>query len=94
MSKIATTFGIHDALKQLGIQDINPGTSTGSNNFSSGDILDSNSPVDGALIAKVKTTSKEDYDKVMEAATSAFKTWKTMPAPQRAERAPWKIGVL
>ncbi|MET6989373.1 L-piperidine-6-carboxylate dehydrogenase [Sediminicola arcticus] len=85
MSKIATTFGIHDALKQLGIQDINPGTSTGSNNFSSGDILDSNSPVDGALIAKVKTTSKEDYDKVMEAATSAFKTWKTMPAPQRGE---------
>ncbi|MET7028586.1 L-piperidine-6-carboxylate dehydrogenase [Sediminicola luteus] len=85
MSKIATTFGIHDALKQLGIQDINPGTSTGSNNFSSGDILASHSPVDGALIAKVKTTSKEDYDKVMEAATSAFKTWKNKPAPLRGE---------
>ncbi|MGY8914500.1 MAG: L-piperidine-6-carboxylate dehydrogenase [Flavobacteriales bacterium] len=85
MSKIAATFGIHDALKQLGIQDINPGTSTGSNNFSSGDILASHSPVDGALIAKVKTTSKEDYDKVMEAATSAFKTWKTKPAPLRGE---------
>ncbi len=85
MSKIATTFGIHDALKQLGIQDINPGTSTGSHNFSSGDILASHSPVDGALIAKVKTTSKEDYDKVMEAATSAFKTWKNKPAPLRGE---------
>mgnify|MGYP003641564826 CR=1 FL=1 len=85
MSKVATTFGIHDALKQLGIQDINPGTSTGSNNFSSGDILASHSPVDGALIAKVKTTSKEDYDKVMDTATSAFKTWKNMPAPQRGE---------
>ncbi len=85
MSKIATTFGIHDALKQLGIQDINPGTSTGSHNFSSGDILASHSPVDGALIAKVKTTSKEDYDKVMEAATSAFKIWKNKPAPLRGE---------
>lgn len=85
MSKIATTFGIHEALKQLGIQDINPGTSTGSNNFSSGEILSSHSPVDGALIAKVKVTSKEDYDKVMEAATSAFKTWKNKPAPLRGE---------
>ncbi|MFT4832930.1 MAG: aldehyde dehydrogenase (NAD+), partial [Psychroserpens sp.] len=85
MSKIATTYGIHDALKQLGIQDINPGTSTGSNNFASGDVIASHSPVDGALIAKVKTTSEEDYNKVMDAATSAFKTWKNMPAPQRGE---------
>ncbi|MEB8328432.1 aldehyde dehydrogenase family protein [Flavobacteriaceae bacterium KMM 6897] len=85
MSKIATTYGIHDALKQLGIQDINPGTSTGSNNFASGDVIASHSPVDGALIAKVKTTSKEDYNKMMDASTSAFKTWKTMPAPQRGE---------
>lgn len=85
MSKIATTFGIQEALKQLGIQDINPGTSTGSNNFASGEVIESNSPVDGALIAKVKTTSKEDYEKVMDTATSAFKTWKSMPAPQRGE---------
>ncbi|MEJ1221317.1 L-piperidine-6-carboxylate dehydrogenase [Sediminicola sp. 1XM1-17] len=85
MSKIATTFGIQEALKQLGVQDINLGTSTGSDNFSSGDVIASHSPVDGALIAKVKTTSKEDYEKVMQTATSAFKTWRTMPAPQRGE---------
>lgn len=85
MSKIAATFGIESALKQLGLKDINEGTSTGSTNFSSGDIIESYSPVDGKLIGKVKATTKEDYAKVMQAATSAFKTWRTTPAPLRGE---------
>tara|TARA_R100001369_G_scaffold30236_2_gene53902 strand:+ start:23799 stop:25352 length:1554 start_codon:yes stop_codon:yes gene_type:complete len=85
MSKIAQEFGIHEALKKLGVEAINNGTSTGSNNFSSGSELSSYSPVDGALIGKVRTTSKEDYDKVMGAATNAFKIWRTKPAPQRGE---------
>ena len=85
MSKTATTFGIDEALKALGINDINEGTSTGSNNFSSGETIASYSPVDGSLIAKVKTTSKADYEKVMTTATSAFKEWRTKPAPLRGE---------
>ncbi|VAW15296.1 Aldehyde dehydrogenase B [hydrothermal vent metagenome] len=85
MSKIATKFGIDDALKALGISTINDGTSTGSDNFSSGELVESFSPVDGALIGKVKTTSKADFDKVMDTATEAFKTWRQKPAPQRGE---------
>ena len=85
MSKTIMDFGIHDALKALGIKDINEGTSTGSNNFSSGDIISSYSPVDGSLIAKIKTTTKADYEKVMSTATDAFKEWRTKPAPQRGE---------
>ncbi|MDO6471274.1 aldehyde dehydrogenase family protein [Maribacter sp. 1_MG-2023] len=85
MSKIAADFGIHDALKALGIKDVNEGTSTGSNNFSSGDIISSYSPVDGSLIAKVKTTTKEDYEIVMSTATTTFKEWRTKPAPLRGE---------
>ena len=85
MEAIATDFGIKDALKQLGINDINDGTSTGSNNFSNGEIIESYSPVDGQLIAKVKASTKEDYEMAMDAATTAFKTWRTMPAPQRGE---------
>jgi len=85
MSEIATQFGIDTALKALGIEALNNGTSTGSHNFGSGEIIASHSPVDGALIAKVKTTTREDYDKVMAAATGAFTTWRTMPAPQRGE---------
>ena len=85
MTLIATDFGIQKALKQLGVSEVNNGTSTGSQNFSSGEILASYSPVDGELIGKVKTTSKDDYEKMMETATAAFKEWKLMPAPQRGE---------
>jgi len=85
MEAVATDFGIKDALNALGVKDMNNGTSTGVNNFSNGDIIESYSPVDGNLIAKVKATTEEDYEKVMETATTAFKTWRTMPAPQRGE---------
>ncbi|MEM6684408.1 MAG: aldehyde dehydrogenase family protein [Bacteroidota bacterium] len=85
MGAVTTDFGIKEALATLGLKDINEGTSTGSNNFSNGELIASYSPVDGELIGKVKSSTKEDYEKVMEAATSAFKTWRTMPAPQRGE---------
>ncbi|PIB31387.1 aldehyde dehydrogenase [Maribacter sp. 4U21] len=85
MSKVIVEFGIGEALKALGITDLNDGTSTGSDNFSSGNIIESYSPVDGSLIGKVRTTSKEDYAKVMDTATNAFKTWRKRPAPLRGE---------
>ncbi len=85
MPAVATDFGIQKALKELGVKDINEGTSTGSHHFSNGEIIESYSPVDGKLIGKVKTTSKEDYEKMMKTATAAFKTWRTKPAPQRGE---------
>ena len=80
-----TDFGIDKAFKELGLQEINEGTSTGSVNFSSGDIIESYSPVDGKLIGKVKASTKEDYERVMEAATAAFSSFRVMPAPQRGE---------
>ncbi|SFB68248.1 aldehyde dehydrogenase (NAD+) [Flagellimonas taeanensis] len=85
MSKTATAFGMDEALEQLGLQEANYGTSTGSQNFGSGNIISSFSPVDGALIGKIKTTSPADYEKVMVSATSAFKEWRMVPAPQRGE---------
>jgi len=85
MQEVATDFGIQEALQQLGVKAINEGTSTGSNNFSNGVLIESYSPVDGQLIGKVKTTTKEDYERMMDAAISAFKIWRIMPAPQRGE---------
>jgi len=85
MQAVAKDFGIQEALVQLGIQAVNDGTSTGTHWFSNGDNIESYSPVDGELIAKVKTTTKADYDVAMQAATEAFKTWRVMPAPQRGE---------
>ncbi|MCW8896508.1 MAG: aldehyde dehydrogenase family protein [Flavobacteriales bacterium] len=82
---IADKFGIQDALDKLGVKETNNGTSTGSHSFGNGETITSYSPTDGQLIGKVTTTTKEDYEKVMEAATSAFKTFRAMPAPQRGE---------
>ena len=64
------TFGMQEALKELGLKEINHGSSTGSEHFSNGELLESYSPVDGQLIGKVKCSTKEDYEKVMLAATS------------------------
>lgn len=85
MQVVAQDFGIQKALETLGVDAINEGTSTGSKNFSNGEIIESYSPVDGQLIGKVKSTTKEDYEKTMTTATEAFKTWRLMPAPQRGE---------
>lgn len=85
MEAIATDFGIEKALEQLGVKQINEGTSTGSNWFSNGEVIESYSPVDGQLIAKVKTTTKEDYETMMKTAQEAFKSWRLMPAPKRGE---------
>ena len=85
MIEIAEKFGIKQALKDLGLQETNNGTSTGKDFFSSGEVIESYSPVDGALIGKVKATTKEDYEKVITTATAGFKEWRTWPAPQRGE---------
>ncbi len=82
---MANATNFDSVLKELGINAINNGTSTGADNFSEGIILESYSPVNGQLIAKVTTTTEADYAKVMKAATLSFKTWRTMPAPQRGE---------
>ncbi len=82
---VVTDFGIDKALRTLGVKAINEGASTGSNYFSNGGIIESISPVDGSLIGKVKTTTKEDFETVMDVATKAFKVWRIVPAPQRGE---------
>ncbi|WP_405200016.1 aldehyde dehydrogenase family protein [Christiangramia sp. LLG6405-1] len=85
MSKIAEEFGIKQALKDLGLNDVNNGTSTGKDWFSNGDIIESYSPVDGELIGKVKATTSDDYEKTVSTAAKGFKEWRTWPAPQRGE---------
>jgi len=72
-------------LKSLGIKDINNGCATGKNYFASGDVIESYSPVDGKLIAKVKVASESDYEKVVQVASEAFKVWRNIPAPKRGE---------
>ena len=85
MTKAALEFGMEKALSDLGITSVNPGTSTGAHQFGSGPEISSYSPVDGSLIAKVRETTPDEFAAVMQAATSAFETWRTVPAPNRGE---------
>src|SRR5690554_3148012 len=85
MTTVSTQFGIQQALKQLKIKDINLGTSTGLESFANGKIIESYSPVNGQLIAKVQAYSKEDYERAMSKAEEAFKSWRMVPAPKRGE---------
>ena len=76
---------IKNSLKTLGIKKINNGSSTGLESFGGGEHISSFSPVDGSLIAKVTYTTPEEYEKVLQIATSAFKEWRLKPAPLRGE---------
>ncbi|MBW7845866.1 MAG: aldehyde dehydrogenase family protein [Bacteroidia bacterium] len=76
-----------DILSKLKLSELNNGTSTGQQFFGldSAKIKEIFSPVDAKLIAKVKYTTKEEYEKVMSTANEAFKVWRKVPAPKRGE---------
>lgn len=80
-----SNFRIEDILNELGVKPINGGSSTGQKHFGEGEVIESVSPVDGKLIAKVTTTTEAEYDQVVKSSQEAFKTWRMMPAPQRGE---------
>src|ERR1700743_3893658 len=81
------SINISDILHRLHINDISEAFSTGNTWGSSKDavVKDIVSPVDGKKIASVKIATADDYNKVVEQASKAFITWRTVPAPKRGE---------
>ncbi|GAA4459884.1 aldehyde dehydrogenase family protein [Nibrella saemangeumensis] len=70
----------------LPVQPVKPGTSTGQHFWHSTErTLDSYSPVDGQLIARVYLSTRADYDKVIDTAQEAFHQWRLLPAPKRGD---------
>ncbi|GAB3959205.1 aldehyde dehydrogenase family protein [Spirosoma harenae] len=74
----------------LPTQTVKPGTSTGQHFWpteptSAHPTIDSYSPADGQLIARVQTSTRSDYDQVVETAQAAFAQWRLVPAPRRGE---------
>jgi len=79
-------FAIKTALSQLSINSINSGASTGKFWLeTSGEPAESFSPNDGRLIAMVKLAGLADYERVIQTASSAFISWRKVPAPHRGE---------
>lgn len=80
------TFGMAEAIKNLGIKEQNSGAATGNDWIdSNGEVIESFSPVDGKLIGKVTSATEDSYEQVIKTASEAFKSWKLTPAPKRGE---------
>lgn len=85
MAKKTNDFGIEKSLKKLGIKSENKGVSSGGKYFASGDLIESWSPTDGKLIAKIIAGNEKDYAKAIETAKKAFLEFRMIPAPKRGE---------
>lgn len=75
-----------ELLERLGIEEVNSGACYGPwIEQPGGGELDSISPNDGSLIARVRMASGEDYERVVVAAAEVFERWRMYPAPKRGE---------
>lgn len=71
-------------LDELRITPSNLGGCTGTGNWiGGGEKLVSCSPTTGEPIAEVELVTVENYDAIIDQSESAFKTWRTLPAPAR-----------
>jgi aldehyde dehydrogenase (NAD+) len=83
---MSNDFGIKEALKELGIKDLNYGLCTGKEWIkTTGDAVTSYSPADGSKIADVQLATLDDYNKAIAKAQEAFVDWRKVPAPKRGE---------
>lgn len=74
------------SFKKLGIKKINGSYSSGiQSGGKSKEIISSYSPVDGAEIAVVKMTTRQEYESILFKAKAAQKEWRKKPAPVRGE---------
>ena len=58
---------------KYGLNKLSHGCSTGSEWFSSGEKIESYSPVDGKLIGEISSGSKNDFDHIVQVSKKAFK---------------------
>jgi len=71
-------------LKKLGLDADNPGVFCGEW-LGNGKSLPSLSPIDGRVLATVRTATTEEYERTARRAQEAFKKWQLVPAPKRGE---------
>jgi len=73
-----------DTLRKLGLEKENPGAFCGEW-LGSGKVLESISPIDGQVLAAVRSATPEEYERVVQHAKEAFEQWQVIPAPKRGE---------
>ncbi len=72
-------------LDELGIKAENSGAFNGDWIDTKGELVHSVNPATGEVIASVRQATADDYEQVMAASETAFREWRTWPAPKRGE---------
>ncbi|RQM21436.1 hypothetical protein B5M09_009763, partial [Aphanomyces astaci] len=80
----ALTFSKYPFLKELGLSETNDGVFDGSW-FGNGPVFTSVNPATNEPIAKIRTGTKADYERVVKSMDAAKKDWAEVPAPIRGE---------
>ena len=75
---------MHEILAKLGLSDDNTGVFAGEWR-GGGDVIEKISPIDGKLLARVRSASAEDYEWAIARAHNAFLKWRTTPGPVRGD---------
>ncbi len=70
--------------RRLGIKESNAGVFCGEWR-GGGNLIQSASPIDGAVLSLVKEAGPADYEAAVRRATAAFEKWRLVPAPKRGE---------
>ncbi len=78
-------YGIEEMLQILKLENENYGSSTGTKFFGEGELISSFSPVDGKLIGKVKITTPEEYEQIIQKSQETNLLWRDVPAPKRGD---------
>lgn len=81
---MALTFNKYPFLAKLGLEEENNGVYNGEW-FGHGEVQNCVNPSTGETIARIRSGTREDYEKCLEAMEKARVQWATTPAPKRGD---------
>ncbi|HEX7012344.1 MAG TPA: aldehyde dehydrogenase family protein [Steroidobacteraceae bacterium] len=79
---------MRDILNALELSDLNPGAWSADHGWSgegSGPLIESINPATGEVLAKVRSATEADYERVVASSRKVFEQWRMVPAPKRGE---------
>ena len=77
-------FAEDGLLNRLGLKAPNAGVFSG-DWAATGPVIESVSPIDGQVLAQIKSATLDDYQRAMQRAGEASQKWQLIPAPRRGE---------
>jgi len=85
MASLLSDKSKYGFLQELGLREENDGVFDGKDWKGTGPVVESLSPATNEVIARVRTGTVEDYERVAKATQQAYREWASLPAPKRGE---------